>query len=144
MGNLSEHFSEDEFRCKCGCGQVKTDPVLVAYLEILRFMIDAPIIITSGYRCHKHNLTVSPNPKSYHTQGRAADIYSPKIIPAKLFWYVENCPFGGIGFYKGKRSIHVDIRPLKKFQRWLKDEEGYHYLITNYSHVNPNPHTVIL
>ena len=30
---LSPHFRSSEFRCKCGCGQIRIDPDLIATLE---------------------------------------------------------------------------------------------------------------
>ena len=50
----------------------------VSILEPLRKHHGAPVIVTSGYRCPALNRAVGGATRSYHLQGRAAD-----IIPAK-------------------------------------------------------------
>ena len=73
MGDLSPHFSTDEFRCK-HCGEIiPISPDLLDYLESIREFSGFPIIITSGYRCPDHNAAVGGAPGSAHLTGEAAD-----------------------------------------------------------------------
>lgn len=85
MAQLSEHISEDEFRC--GCKRHELPPVMYddGYLitcfdylfetfEMLRSAVGRPLIITSGYRCKEHNKKVGGEPMSPHRFGLALDI----------------------------------------------------------------------
>ena len=55
MGDLTEHFDKDEFRCKCGCNEVIVHDTLLYALEMMRDRVRQPIIINSAYRCKEHN-----------------------------------------------------------------------------------------
>ena len=70
---VSANFKLREFQCRC-CGVVKLSPRLLAKLEELRAAWGGPLIITSGYRCEKHNAFVKGSATSFHLQGMAADI----------------------------------------------------------------------
>ena len=110
-GNLSEHFSTDEFACHhCGqCGDMH--PKLIELLEKLRAnMGGVPIHINSGYRCPIHNANVGGVPNSQHVLGTAADLAVPAGMSFDTFqWYVEQLPFDGIGLYPYQDFIHVDV-----------------------------------
>lgn len=72
-------FKQIESRCKCGncTGKSHHQPLedgLLTKLDLLRVIINAPITITSGWRCAEHNAAVGGAEKSYHLIGRAADI----------------------------------------------------------------------
>lgn len=69
------NFTADEFRCRCGCGRADMDPSFMELLQGIRTALDAPIRITSGFRCPAHNARVSSTgDNGPHTTGRAADI----------------------------------------------------------------------
>ena len=70
-----------EFQCPC-CRLVQVEEELVDNLYNLRLALHRPIIITSGYRCKKHNVKVGGNPVSAHMRGAAADIRVPGISPS--------------------------------------------------------------
>lgn len=74
MGDLTEHFSRNEFACKCGCGFDQIDPYLVNGLEHSRKSTGLPYQINAGCRCPKHNTEVGGKPNSAHLRGLAADI----------------------------------------------------------------------
>jgi len=71
MGDLSTHFSREEFACQCGCGRGFNDgdisPDLILHLESMRSKIGRPIIILSGCRCPPHNSNVGGVLGSVHT-----------------------------------------------------------------------------
>ena len=71
------HFNLSEFRCP-DCGETKVSTSLVCWLDILRSVIGVPLIVTSGYRCAKHNEEVGGSRSSRHLIGCAADILPPK------------------------------------------------------------------
>ena len=55
MKMLTDHFREDELRCRCGCGKLILHPGLAEALEDLRRELDQPMTITSACRCKAHN-----------------------------------------------------------------------------------------
>jgi hypothetical protein len=113
---ISNHFHSTEFRCKCGCGVIKIDENLVNKLESIYTKLNASkCIISSGYRCSKHDKRVGGSGYGQHTKGLAADcIYydkEGKIIPSK---YVI-CVAYDLGQLKGIAKIndnysHLDNR----------------------------------
>jgi uncharacterized protein YcbK (DUF882 family) len=116
MGDLTAHFSKHEFACSC-CGRVEPlKMALVGALERVRTTVAAPIYVSSGYRCAKHNAAVGGSPTSRHMQGEAADIHSPAGLEA--LWRAADEEFwqGGLGLYPDNNFIHVDIRPGRA--RW--------------------------
>lgn len=68
------YFSEDELRCKCGCGQLKFDPTVLQTLNSIRGKYGKPMIVTSGYRCPEHPLEVVKSHPGEHTTGMCVDI----------------------------------------------------------------------
>ena len=131
MAKLSEHFTEDEFRCPC-CKMLTLAMPLVTALEELRELVskargkDTALQITSGYRCPKHNAAVGGSPKSEHVSGIAADVVLPKGVLLKDFYAmadsINKFKDGGVGIYpsEGKTTgfIHVDVRNGRA--RWAR------------------------
>lgn len=110
-GQLSTHFGADEFRCRCGCGQLIIDTRLVGALETLRVTLNRPIRVNSGYRCPAHNEAVGGSPKSQHVEGTAADIVITGYAPDVVARYASAIPAfrnGGIGIYD--TFTHLDVR----------------------------------
>ncbi len=111
---LSSHFTEEELRCKC-CGALVVDDRLIQLLEKIRSLVDAPVVVTSGYRCPRHNAeTPESSPTSYHVLGMAADIkqfkYSNGVFHNMIrrAWSDGELPeLGGLGLYEGR--VHVDV-----------------------------------
>lgn len=106
--NITENFKEKEFACKC-CGKIKYDIKLVAKLECIRAAIgNVPIIVTSGYRCEKHNAKVGGAKKSYHLKGQAVDITIRDMSKfPELLRIAKNVNAnGGVGIYPN--FIHLD------------------------------------
>ncbi|MDR1515568.1 MAG: peptidase M15 [Synergistaceae bacterium] len=77
---ISPHFKLSEFECRC-CRRVMLSSRLVPMLEELRGVLGRPLVITSGYRCDRHNAAVGGSKRSLHLIGRAADIlYRPAAL----------------------------------------------------------------
>lgn len=119
---LTDHFSLSEFQCKgtsCGCKQVLHDPMLSCYLEMIRNHFGKPVIITSGYRCAKHNASVGGASSSLHTKGQAADFTIQGVEPQQIAAYAESIGVKGIGLYgpKDGNFVHIDTRGQRTF--WL-------------------------
>lgn len=111
------NFVLSEFQCSC-CQTVKLEPELLSLIQKVRSCFDKPVIITSSYRCPKHNDKVGGVKNSYHTQGKAVDFFILGIKPEKLLEVAEYCGAMGLGLYKGRHFVHIDIRP--KLTRWVK------------------------
>lgn len=110
MARLSEHFVEEEFRCRDGCGWSGVAPLLVERLERLRALIKKPIPIRSGRRCPVHNTRVDGASRSRHVYGDAADI--PKELGVTVR-QAREVGFTGIGKNRDGQVIHVDVRPKR-------------------------------
>lgn len=57
-------------------------------LDPLRRILQAPIIITSGYRCAKLNIAVGGVANSWHTKGNAADLRIKDKEEAKAIFQI--------------------------------------------------------
>jgi len=109
VGDLSAHFSRSEFACKCGCGGVQVNPVLIEALEDIREFSGIPMVITSGWRCPAHNAAVGGAPSSAHLTGEAADFFvSGNIDRFKFLEAIFTYGPKRIGI--GSDFIHVDVK----------------------------------
>lgn len=107
-----KHFEMTEFQCK-HCGQLPPNgmnPILLYKLDQLRERIDAPLYITSGYRCITHNAAVEGVSNSQHIKGNAADIYTDAMNATQLAELCKDIGFDGIGLYPQSDFVHVDVR----------------------------------
>ena len=118
---VTEHFLLSECVCPC-CDRIKIVPGFYRHLELLermRLQIDAPITITSGYRCPEHNAEVGGAQLSWHLLF-ATDVKPSDEDPKKLLWMYRialELGFGGIGKYE--TFIHLDMRPEQA--RWREE-----------------------
>ena len=109
---LSEHFSREEFACKC-CGTLPLNGIskaLLEGLERLRVAIgNRPINVSSGYRCRARNFEVGGVPNSDHILGVAADICVEDMDVDELGSECKKI-FDGVGIYRYENFVHVDMR----------------------------------
>ena len=110
---ITKNFTIDEMRCKCGCGKVKYDLRHMMRLQLLRDTIKKPIIISSGYRCLKHNRSIGSKDTSQHIKGTATDIKIKGMKPDRVADLCEKI-FDGVGRYD--TFTHVDSRGMPA--RW--------------------------
>lgn len=73
------HFSEEEFRCPCGCGTLNPNMNFLDRLERGRVRANIPFKVNSGCRCQDHNEDVGGVDSSSHKasdteESHAADI----------------------------------------------------------------------
>lgn len=102
------HFKRSEFSCH-HCGAVKVNSALITKLEALRHELgDTSIVITSGYRCPKHNKAVGGAKRSQHVLGRAVDIKVKHYTPAEVGHFAKMIGFGFVKVYKS--WVHIDVR----------------------------------
>lgn len=119
MGDISVHFYRHEFVCHC-CGVFQLDPKLLAALESLRTLADAPVVVLCGYRCAEHNRRVGGRPASQHLLGKAADIRIAGLGLQAMYELALRVPqfaAGGIGVYD-RDFLHVDVRDTAA--RWAQ------------------------
>ncbi|MGN1342286.1 MAG: D-Ala-D-Ala carboxypeptidase family metallohydrolase [Bacilli bacterium] len=84
----------------------------------MREHFNAPITITSAYRCLTHNSRVGGATGSRHTKGDAADIVVKGVSPKTVAQYAESIGIKGIGLYETSADgffTHIDTRTTKSF-----------------------------
>lgn len=121
-------FQEKEFQCKCGC--VFPEHLrpnlerLMKQLEILRWHLDVPLVVVSGYRCGAHNSRIGGAFESRHLMADAADLrvptrydgryhYSGDYLAGYITALIKQGVLaeGGVGTYKSRpRTVHYDTR----------------------------------
>lgn len=110
---LSRNFSREEFACRgincCGHSAPVTTELIEA-LQTLRNIVDAPMVIASGFRCLTHNREIESRDTSQHTLGRAADVVTPRNLSVSEFYDIaDGIPaFLGVGWYPW--GLHLDVR----------------------------------
>lgn len=119
---VSAHFYSTEFDCHGSgcCTQTIVNEKLIEYLEKIREHFNAPITITSPYRCPVHNSrpSVGGAPGSRHTKGDAADIVVKGVSPRTVAQYAESIGVLGIGLYETANDghfVHIDTRDYRSF-----------------------------
>jgi uncharacterized protein YcbK (DUF882 family) len=104
---MFDYFKIEEFACSC-CGKNEIDPQFVKKLDDARRLAKIPFIITSGYRCEKHNKEVGGSPNSSHLKGIAVDISCQTSTSRYLIVNaLIRAGFNRIGI--AKDFIHCDI-----------------------------------
>jgi uncharacterized protein YcbK (DUF882 family) len=110
---ISKNFSEVEWQCKCGCGQMIIVSELVNMMQTFRDEINLPITIHCVNRCRKHNKEIGgaddDDKISLHVTGQACDFHVPKMNMNELHANVLACDIftGGIGLYDW--GCHADV-----------------------------------
>lgn len=129
MGDLSTHFSQNEFNCEC-CGRSHAmSKLLIDRLEKMFTIMDAKAIyVNSGYRCENNPWGSKTDA---HRRGIAADI---RVQKKDGSWYTswdiaevaERLGFGGIGLMLPD-SCHVDTRDTEPYDNihWFGNEYTY-------------------
>ena len=120
--------------CGCGCGIEYMDKVFVKNMNEFRELINRPIILTSPYRCLKHNKEVGGlcrygerglHKISYHVHGLASDfsIKEKSLLHIVYKLAISSGLFKGIGLSLKKGFIHADIGTT--FERyWIYEFTG--------------------
>jgi len=118
MGTWSKNFDLSEVACKgenCCGHSTPMNTILRDSLQLLRDVMNMPIIITSGFRCNKHNAeTPGAKTNSYHTKGLAVDI---KCADMERLYFFAKKLFSYVKKYYDKNGkiirLHVDLRILQ-------------------------------
>lgn len=110
------YFSDNELRCKCGCGKLVHEPKALAKLNALRQLAGRPLILTSAYRCENHPNEVSKSKPGTHNQGIAFDIKTTPAEQVELIPLALSLGFKGFGL--AKTFLHVDCREQDHVSAW--------------------------
>lgn len=123
---LSPYFSTKEFECRCSfpdCKKQRISKTVVVRLDLIRKEIKQPLVVTSAFRCHKHqaflrsagvNTVVAE--VSQHELGNAVDVV-PKDQKNVRSSFLSTCVkhFDAIGL--SNSFLHLDLRTGKQ-RRW--------------------------
>lgn len=110
-------FTNEELRCKCGCGVNGVKPEALLLLNALRILVQRPLVLSSAYRCYNHPEELKKQARTgQHPQGHAFDIrhYGDQDFIDQIKRHAENLGFNGIGI--SRSFIHIDLRPNRA--RW--------------------------
>lgn len=113
---MSKHFRKEEYACKCGCPQPDVNLHLESVLELVRVSFQAPVTITSAYRCPRHNKSVGGAEKSKHLENIAADIQVKGVNPQEVYDFLDEIFPDTYGLGNYDTFTHVDVRFYKA--RW--------------------------
>lgn len=119
MQQVTKHFKKTELHCPC-CEVMEVSYGFLQFLENVRKRIGKPMIITSGYRCEKHNSDpkVKGSKGSAHLLGKAVDVlvesdqYRYALIDAAI-------EFGATGIGVYDKHVHIDVKPRHDAVIWL-------------------------
>jgi hypothetical protein len=138
---MTPHFSLEEFTASDTAARLGIDNRLpdelrenalktLEMMERIRFHIDAPITITSGYRCKALNGVIGSKPGSDHTLALACDFKAPKAgtpyeIAKDLASVIDVMGIGQLILEFGT-WVHVSlVRPDKIINRIITiDKDG--------------------
>lgn len=118
----TEHFSDNELKCKCGCGRAEMDQRFMRRLEELRVAFGRSMPVTSGFRCPGHNAKVShTGDAGPHTTGKAVDIQISGDSAYYLLLLAFQMGFTGLGISQrgahAGRFVHIDDLPVDQYPR---------------------------
>jgi len=113
-----KYFQIEEFACPC-CKKADMKEDFLVMLDKARELAETPFVITSGFRCEKHNREVGGKDNSSHLKGYAADISALTSDKRyKIVYGLISAGFKRIGI--GKEFIHADCDPeLPKGVIWI-------------------------
>lgn len=112
---LTPHFNLSEFQCKCCC-HVKIWAPLLHHLEALRLFWKNPLVITSGFRCLRHNKKIGGVAHSLHTQGRAVDIVVMKSRQPFFCKLAKKAGFTSIIAYGKRNFVHLALKTERSYR----------------------------
>lgn len=107
---MTDFFKSTDFACPC-CGGMDIRVETIDLVERMQDLIEYPLRITSGYRCHRRNSdpAVGGSPQSPHLDGLAVDIACEsdsqrwEIVAAAM-----ECGAKGVWIYSS--HVHVDLK----------------------------------
>jgi uncharacterized protein YcbK (DUF882 family) len=90
-----------------GNGSLLINYDAITKLELVRMLLDKPIIINSAYRDDLYNSLIGGSPLSYHTEGKAFDISLKNQNKDNLISICKEVGFTGLGV-NYTNFLHID------------------------------------
>ena len=122
QAQVGRHFRAYEFDCPCPhCDETKIDLDGVKLLDRTRELLDAPVQITSGYRCDRYQQELklrgyeTAKGLSTHQVGKGWDLTTGKHTGLEIEKAARKAGFRAVGV--GRTFAHVDTRSDKD-RRW--------------------------
>lgn len=100
-------MADQKFRCGC-CNENMIDPRVEAMHARIEADVGEKVIVTSGYRCAKHNKEVGGSETSSHLKGLAWDV---AVKDSRIRYRILNAAIR-MGIHRigiGKTFLHLDI-----------------------------------
>lgn len=109
-----EYFARSEFRCKCGryCDGFPAEPhkLLIEQAETVRRKFGAPVFVTSGVRCERHNANVGGVDGSRHKSGKAMDFRVEGRSAKTVLAFVKTLPAIRYAYAIDGSHVHMDVQ----------------------------------
>jgi zinc D-Ala-D-Ala carboxypeptidase len=103
------YFTEDEFKCNCGCGLDATKETKELAGD-MRSIAGIPFVITSGARCLSYNRKIGSSDNSAHVTGEAFDV---KYSSGQDAYKIERAAYLSnvkrIGRNRVSKFFHIDV-----------------------------------
>lgn len=112
-----ENFTEDELKCRCGCGRLNYDNEFLIRVQAYRYLLKRPMKVTSGGRCVKHNKAEGGEPTSCHeceTKKATALDFTCKDLQQAYFLACDCGLFNEVICYISKGFIHLGLDRKQK------------------------------
>lgn len=107
---IAHNFKVKEFACKDGSDYILIDDEVLDVLQTMRYKINKPINIISGYRTIDYNKKINGALNSYHCKGQAVDIIVNNYDKIELALLAVSCGAYGVIVYDNQNYIHIDTR----------------------------------
>ena len=106
-------FRKEEFACKCGryCNgyPAEMDEALIRTAERLRRHFGAPVRVSSGLRCSRHNRSVGGVGNSRHLAGKAMDFCVTGKTAAAVLEFIQQQPEIRYAYAIDGSYVHMDV-----------------------------------
>lgn len=107
------YFTPGEFACKCGryCDgyPAEMDQTLIQAADRLRSHFGAPVTVSSGLRCSKHNAAVGGVANSRHLSGKAMDFCVSGHTAEQVLAYIRQQPQIRYAYAIDGMFVHMDV-----------------------------------
>lgn len=107
----NNYFTEDEFKCECGCGGDVVQE-MKDLANRVREKYGHSLIVTSAFRCDYQNRIDGGIPNSNHKIGHAVDVYSPGRMNSNEVDVIAECIKrcgGGVIRYHQNLFCHMEL-----------------------------------
>ena len=112
-----ENFTENELKCRCGCGRLNYDNEFLIRVQAFRYMLGRAMTVTSGGRCVKHNKAEGGELTSCHeceTKKATALDFTCKDLQQAYFLACDCGLFNEVIHYIHKGFIHLGLDRKQK------------------------------